>query len=917
MKKAEYTLITNGDKESDGVNAEISGRNKYAVGRVTVRRGLSEDEAAASRKKHGENKLTRRKKKSFMRRFLENMGDPVIKILLCALAVNIIFMFRDADWFETVGIAMSVLLATFISTVSEHGSEAAFENLARESAAAKCRVRRIDGKSGKEFVKEIPVSDVVVGDTVLLCAGERIPADGIMISGKIGVDQSGMTGEGKEIEKYPSGSFEHDASSHGSVFGGCTILSGEGEMEVVLVGDDTFLGEISKEIQVETRESPLKIRLSKLAHQISVLGYVAAGLCALAYLFNVFIVENSFNPDSIIASLRDVKHLVSEIIYALTLGLTVVVMAVPEGLPMMIAVVLSSNIKRMVKDNVLVRKPVGIEAAGSMNILFTDKTGTLTEGKMKVGGIIFGDGERTTVGTIEKRNPLIYEYYAIAASVGGADLSGGRAIGGNPTDKALTESILGSKNIQGVSVSEKIPFDSKKKYSAAKVMSGGGARAYTIIKGAPEVILPHVRYCLLSDGRRIEVSRKTVEGYLYAPTEEGWRVIALAIGDKEIFSPEHFGELTLVCGVMIADKPRREARSSVDSLRQAGVQVVMITGDNSGTAIAVAKKCGIFKGGRDLCLTSGELSALDDKSLAEMLPELRVVSRALPSDKSRLVRIAQEKGLVVGMTGDGVNDAPALKTADIGFAVGSGTQVAKEAGDIIILDDDLASIVLAVLYGRTIFKSIRKFIVLQLTINLCAVGVTMIGPFIGIDSPVTVVQMLWINIIMDTLGGMAFAGEAPRKSYMKEKPKRRDEAILNSYMINQIAVLGAFTVGVCIAFLKLPSITSHFRGGENGIHHLTAFFAMFIFAGVFNCFNARTDSLDIYSGIGKNKAFISVMSAVLVIQIAFVYLGGSVLRTVPLSFAELLCAVAPALLVFPADFIRKIVVRIFGRRSGY
>jgi len=899
------------------VNAEIIGRNKYARGIVTVGRGLSEEQVEASRKKHGENKLSRTRRKSFLRRFVENMGDPVIKILLCALAVNIVFMFRDADWFETVGIAISVLLATLISTISEHGSQAAFEDLARESAGAKCRVRRIDDKSGREFIKEIPVSEVVVGDTVLLCAGERIPADGVMISGKIGVDQSGMTGEGKELQKYPLGDFESDASSPCSVFGGCTVLSGEGEMKVIFVGDNTFLGEISKEIQMETRESPLKIRLSKLARQISVLGYVAAGLCALAYLFNVIVIENGFDPEAILEFVGDGGRLVSELIHALTLGLTVVVMAVPEGLPMMIAVVLSSNIKRMVKDNVLVRKPVGIEAAGSMNILFTDKTGTLTEGRMRVGGLILGDGERVTVGTLEKRSPQLYGYYTAAALSGGAQLSEGRVIGGNPTDKALAESILDIKRDAFVSLSEKIPFDSKRKYSAARISGGRGNESYTVIKGAPEIILPHVRYCILADGRRIEVSRRAVEGYLSAPAEEGWRVIVLAVGEKEIASPERFGELTLICGVMIADKPRREARASVESLRSAGVQVVMITGDNSGTAIAVAKKCGIFKGGRDVCLTGRELSELDDGELSKILPDLRVVSRALPSDKSRLVRIAQEKGLVVGMTGDGVNDAPALKTADIGFAVGSGTQVAKEAGDIIILDDNLASIVKAVLYGRTIFKSIRKFIVLQLTINLCAVGVTMIGPFIGIDSPVTVVQMLWINIIMDTLGGMAFAGEAPRDAYMREKPKKRDEAILNGYMINQIAVLGAFTVGVCIAFLKHPAFTTHFRGGENGIHHLTAFFALFIFAGVFNCFNARTDSLDLFSGIGKNKAFISIMSAVLIIQIAFVYLGGSVLRTVPLSASELLGSVAPALLVFPADTVRKIGIRIFGRHGRY
>jgi calcium-translocating P-type ATPase len=368
---------------------------------------------------------------------------------------------------------------------------------------------------------------------------------------------------------------------------------------------------------------------------------------------------------------------------------------------------------------------------------------------------------------------------------------------------------------------------------------------------------------------------------------------------------------------MIADKPRREAPSAVEELRGAGIQVVMITGDNKDTAMAVARRCGILKSSSDVCLTSREMSKMSDSEISELLPRIRVVARALPTDKSRLVRISQQKGLVVGMTGDGVNDAPALKAADVGFAMGSGTQVAKDAGDVIILDNNLASIVKAVLYGRNIFKSIRKFIVLQLTVNLCAVGVTMIGPFIGVESPVTVVQMLWINVIMDTLGGIAFAGEPALSVYMKEKPKRRDEAILNGYMINQIASLGSFTVAACVLFLKLPSVFDSFDGGFGGAKHLTAFFAFFIFAGVFNCFNARTDSLRMLQGLGKNKGFIFIMLAVLTIQIGFVYLGGSVLRTVPLGAGELWRTMSLALLVFPADLLRKIILRLSGESGGY
>jgi magnesium-transporting ATPase (P-type) len=294
-----------------------------------------------------------------------------------------------------------------------------------------------------------------------------------------------------------------------------------------------------------------------------------------------------------------------------------------------------------------------------------------------------------------------------------------------------------------------------------------------------------------------------------------------------------------------------------------------------------------------------------------------VVSRALPADKSRLVRVAQEQELVVGMTGDGINDAPALKRADVGFAMGSGTQVAKDAGDVIILDNNLSSIVRAVLYGRTIFKSIRKFITLQLTMNLCAVGVTMICPFFGVDAPVTVVQMLWINLIMDTLGGLAFAGEAPLPSYMEEAPKRRDEPILNRYMAGEILWLGSFTVGLCLLFLKCPLIANRFRPAEDGIYLLTAFFALFIFSSVFNCFNARTDRLNLLAGLHRNKAFCLIMAAVLGVQILFVYIGGEVLRTAPLTAQELGITFLLALTVFPADFARKVWRRLSGRNEGY
>lgn len=596
---------------------------------------------------------------------------------------------------------------------------------------------------------------------------------------------------------------------------------------------------------------------------------------------------------------------------------------------MMIAVVLSSNMKKMVRDQVLVRKPVGIEAAGSMNLLFTDKTGTLTEGRLSVGRIITGDGKafRDTQ-DFRKSAPKLFGYFAEGclantSSVIGQGHGGGRqALGGNATDRALLDAVLPYVK-SNCNLQFQIPFDSTRKTSCAVIRRDG--REVLLVKGAPERLMAKLTDTYRPDGTRGSLDQTALSERIRALTERGGRVILCAeavagrvqLPAKGRLEKGDYGALTLVCMILLTDRIRKEAPESVRKLRRAGIHVVMMTGDNRDTARSIAESCGILGQGVNFVIDSEELSRMSDVEVREILPRLGVVARALPTDKSRLVRIAQEAELVVGMTGDGINDAPALKRADVGFAMGAGTQVAKDAGDIIILDNNLSSIVRAVLYGRTIFKSIRKFITLQLTMNFCAVGVTMICPFIGIDSPVTVVQMLWINLIMDTLGGLAFAGEAPLASYMEEKPKRRDEPILNRYIIGEIAWLGCFTVALCLLFLKLPAITGRFRSATDNIYLLTAFFALFIFASVFNCFNARTDRLNIFAGLSRNKGFCFIMIAVLTVQILFVYIGGAVLRTVPLTKEEMGVTFLLALTVFPAEFLRKVWRRLSGKTEGY
>lgn len=851
--------------------------------------GLTSEQAELSRKKHGSNKMTKKKSKSVFRSFLENLADPVIRVLIISLVVNILFTLHDIDWFETGGIIVAILLATTISTFSEYSSRSAFEKI-NVSAKNVVRARR------NGTICLIPADEIVVGDIILISAGERINADGILISGEVALDQSALTGEGKEVSKLAAthtfNTDELSPSDRHSCLCGSLVSSGEGEMLVRRVGDNSFLGGIVQELQSETRDSPLKIRLSKLAKQISALGYGAAILIALLSLFSSLFIESDFVREVIISKLTDPKFMISELLHSITLGLTVVIMAVPEGLPMMIAVVLSSNVKRMLSDMVLVRKSSGIEAAGSMNLLFTDKTGTLTKGKMSVCAYILPNGEIVNgANLLRKKEPEIWlSFCENAIYNSSAKISGNKIFGGNATERALVAVAKNGFNPIYSKVQNKTPFDSNTKQSSACFEN----KLYQ--KGAPEVLFSGI-----SDEK---FDRFAVEYAISKQQSEGKRVIAMLENGK------------FTCAVVIADAIRTQARSSVEMLQKAGIDVVMITGDGILTAKSIAERTNILNSKRNLCLEHNDIEKMSDMELLASLPRLAVLSRALPQDKSRLVRLAQSKELVVGMTGDGINDAPALRLSDVGFAMGSGSDVAKEAGDIVILDNNLSSIVNAVLYGRNIFKSIRKFLVFQLTMNFSSALVCMLAPFIGFETPITVSQMLWVNMIMDTLGGLAFAGEAPQKRIMREKPKRRDEPILNGYMAHQIFFSGGFSAILSIAFLKLPVFTSHFRKSENDLVLLSAFFGLFIFLSVMQCINSRSDRLNLFSGITRNTAFIFIMILILAIQISFIYFGGAALRATPLTLRELAFTLACASLAIPFDFARKTIWRFSGHSEG-
>ncbi len=853
-------------------------------------KGLSTKEVASSRKRNGSNEISISKKNNFTKLLLESLGDPIIKILLIALGIKIIFLFKDFDIYETVGIFIAILLATFISTISEYGSEKAFAKLQEDASKTLTKVRR------DNEIKEIYIDEVVVGDLVILETGDKIPADGLLLKGRLSVDESLLTGETKESEKI---SFKEKIQEANKLYRGTTVYSGVGEMLVGAVGFKTLYGKISKELAEEEPSSPLKTRLTELAKVISKIGYLGAILVTIAFLYSVIIINNNYDLTLIKETLTNFPLMLNYLIYALTLSVTIIVVAVPEGLPMMITLVLSSNMKKMLKDHVLVRKLVGIETAGNINVLLTDKTGTLSKGKLEVIEILNGNLQSIKKTDLRSGKYKLYQE-ALFYNTSSKYNHQLEVIGGNITDqsilKYLHQDFVVKKNI----IKQK-PFDSQDKYSSVTL---DDQEIITYFKGASEVLLPRcTKY--LSNGKELYLQDKTkIEEVIKENTRKGIRVLLLAYKKGSSF----FDNLVFQGLIFLKDELRKEAIPSVELIKKAGIQVVMITGDSKETALAIANEAKILDKD-DLVLTSSDLNRLSDEKLCKKLEKLKVVARALPTDKSRLVKLFQKQGLIVGMTGDGVNDAPALKKANVGFAMGSGTEVSKEAADIVILDDNILSITKAILYGRTIFKSIRKFIIYQLSVNMTALLLSIIGPFIGFVSPITIVQMLWLNMIMDTFAALAFSYEPALIEYMEERPKKINEPIINSYMYNEVILTALYSGILCILFLKLPIIHHYFRIGSNNKYLMTAYFALFIFIGIFNSFNARTYRINIFSKILTNKVFLIVIGFIITVQIYLIYFGGDLFRTYGLTAKEFFIILLIALSVWPVDVLRKIVLK--------
>ncbi len=868
--------------------------------------GLTTKEAEDSRKKNGSNIITSKKRKTFWQTYLSKYDDPIIIILLIALGINVTFtFFGKVDWHECAGILLSVLVATFVSAVSEYNNENTFRKLQEEATNVRCKVYR-DGK-----LTELYMSELVANDTVLLQTGDMIPADGRIISGHVTVDQSALNGESREVEKKESrksASTLIDFWDEANLYRGSVICSGECIMLVDNVGDKTAYGRMTLETQTETRESPLTVKLSALASSISKFGYISAILIVLISFFQNAILAQGFDLVKISAYFSDSGMVISDIISSLIIGIVVIVVAVPEGLPLMIAIVCSLNMKKMMRSKVLVRKLIGIETAGSINILFSDKTGTITKGKPEVVKLLCGTAEEYT--DFQQLSPQLQRLIGISVTANSlAKFSGKDIIGGNATEKALL-SFVGYKNVHmdGVDVVFDIPFNSSNKFSAAQIK---GDYNTVLIKGAPEILLPKCDKCYDSNGNTIPFKDKArLEREISRLAQKAVRLIALVTSDEPLNGQNiPAGGMSLVGIMAIRDDVRKEAKTAIKELLSAGIQTVMITGDRKETAVAVASDAGLLNKSDELVFTSEELADMSDNEIKKLLPKIRVIARALPTDKSRLVRIAQEMNLVVGMTGDGVNDAPALKLADVGFAIGSGSEVAKEAGDIVILDDNFFSIRNAVLYGRTIYKSIKKFIRFQLTINVAAVTISMLGPIVGVEKPLDISQMIWTNLLIDSLAAIAFGGEPALKAYLKEKPKKRSENILDTDMWSSIIWDGLYICVISLLMFISPQIHSYFRSGNGDIYFYTGYFTFFIFTCIFNAFNARTESIDLLKNLSLNKQFLIVMTGIGITQIIMTYYGGSILRTAGLTFTEWIVVLCLAITIIPLDMLRKYILK--------
>ncbi len=867
--------------------------------------GLTAAEVEESRKKHGANSIPEAEPETFWQLFLEGFQDPMIRIL-CVIAVIMFGMFLvgESDWYEPVGTIIAILLVNFVSARTGVANDRAYRDLKASQKKDTVKARR------EGVIKVIPADEVVVGDVILLQSGDKILADGILAQGALSVDNSALNGEAEECPKSeaPDGfaipetiTGDTFVDAH-SLFRGATVLDGEGYMIVQKVGLDTMMGKMAKDMEDKEPDSPLKVKLNKLAGQISVFGYIGAIIIALAYFVHFVMLAGGLSAYLATGGLS----ILGDVMNAIAIAITIIVCAVPEGLPLVIALVLMQNTGKLLKVNVLVRKSIGIETAGSLNILFSDKTGTITKGQLEVVEFFDGCGRTTDINTAAAMREALH--LSIGKNTGALFDDQHHVVGGNMTDQALLK-FLGEEAFHALAARDDCEIGAQQDFNSANKFSQAylPGQGRTFYKGAPERLLAKAKKCLDTQGNEVDIDETALGQKIDDLANRAMRVLAFGYSREKLVRDEIHDDLVLIGLVGIRDDVRPEAREAIEEVQKAGIQVVMITGDRRETAMAIAREANLYHGGDELVLTSAELAEMSDDEVKKIIPRIRVISRALPTDKSRMVRLCQEMNLVVGMTGDGVNDSPALKRADVGFAMGSGTEVAKEAGKLVILDDNFNSIKNAIWYGRTLYINILKFCKMQLVINLAAVFVSAISPFIGIESPLKVTHLLWINLCMDSLASLMFAGEPALKKYMRMKPRRRDESIISRPMAIQIVIMSIWLTTLSLVWFKVPVFRACF---VTEAQWYTGFFCMFVFAFMVNAFNVRSDGLNVFEHIGENKRFIHIWLAIMVVQIILVSIGGvigEVFSCVRFGLDGWIAVCLMALTMYPVDLIRKVL----------
>ena len=881
-----------------------------------LKKGLNDQQVRQSREKYGNNVIPDSEPTTFWAEFKETFSDPMIKILLFIAGLMVIMFFLGyAEIYEPIGTVVAVLIVAFVTAKTGVASDTKYRELKNSTKKDVCKVYR------NSMVTVIEVDDVVVGDKVLLQSGDKIPADGILVEGDLRVDNSALNGEAEECKKTATDvSTEMKDEITGdtfvdkySLFRGAVVFDGTGILDVRKVGLKTMMGKMAEEMQEDEVDSPLKVKLGKLAHQISTFGYMGAVVIAIFYM--VYFVLSAGGIEQYLAMCW--TEILKNVIDAVSLAIVIIVCAVPEGLPLMISLVLMQNTSKMLDHNVLVRKAEGIETAGSLNILFSDKTGTITKGMLEVVEFFMPNGNTIPMNELSLHSKIkALLDISIGKNTASMFDANHRVIGGNATDQALmkfigeeTYNVLTTESEYSVNNSQ--GFNSSNKFSQVEINELGK----TFYKGAPEKFLSVATRALDEDGNEVELNFDEINEKINALASKAMRVLAFGYSNSQMTENTINDDVVLIGFVAIRDDVRPGAKMTIKEVIDAGIQVVMITGDRLETAVSIAEDAGLIQNQSDKALTSIELNRLSDDEIKSMIKDIRVIARALPTDKSRMVRICQEMNLVVGMTGDGVNDSPALKRADVGFAMGSGTEAAKEAGKIVVLDDNFRSIKDAILYGRTIYHNILKFCKFQLVINVAAVVVSAIAPFFGVDEPLKVTHLLFVNLVMDGLGAIMLGNEPAKEKYMEEAPRRRDESIISKKMMAQILTMGTWLVVISFVFLKLPFFDQFFDTEEQ---KLTAYFVLFILSALFNGFNVRDEKFAIFSGLNENTGFLKVFFLIIAVQACIVNAGlvnleifkwiGEMFSCVPFGITGWPVVIVLGFTMIPVDLIRKLVV---------